>query len=82
MNIKHNTRCSVGLALGQLVAGELYLRVDVRPDRPMVYLAVASRPGPTPATDLVNMKTGCLVGRVCADARFKHLPDATLDTGA
>lgn len=81
MNIKHNTRRRQWLALGQIKAGELYLRVDVRSDRPEVYLAVADLPGPAPATNLVNIETGCLVGRVSSSARFRHLPDATLDTG-
>lgn len=81
MNIKHNHRLKDGLHFEDLVSGQAYLRVDMPNRTPLVYFAVSSRPGPRAATDLVNMGTGCLVGRVCADARFKHLPDATLDTG-
>ncbi|ARB30325.1 hypothetical protein HOS87_gp08 [Pseudomonas phage phiNV3] len=84
MNIKHNTR-KQGLAFHELVSGQLYTRIDMQAGRPRVYFTVADRPahagGTVPAENLVNMETGCLVGRVCASARFRHLPDATLDTG-
>lgn len=81
MNIKHNFRTRQGLAFHELTSGQLYLRVDMPSKRPLVYLAVAGRPTPTQAENLVNMETGCLVGRVTEFARFVHLSDATLDTG-
>lgn len=81
MNIKHNHRLKDGLHFDDLVSGQAYLRVDMPSRTPLVYLAVAESPQPRKATNLVNIETGCLVGRVSSSARFKHLPDATLDTG-
>lgn len=81
MNIVHNLRPRRGLAFCDLTSGQLYLRIDIPSKRPLVYLAVAGRPQPLPAENLVNMETGCLVGRVAASARFVHLDNATLDTG-
>lgn len=81
MHIKHNLRLKDGLDLDDLVSGQVYLRVDIPALPPLVYLAVAASTQPRKATNLVNIKTGCLIGRVSSSARFRHLPDATLDTG-
>lgn len=81
MNVKHNQRVIAGLQFCDLISGQAYIRIDIRSSRVPVYLATGESPGPGKTTNLVNLETGCLVGRVSSGARFRHLPDATLDTG-
>lgn len=81
MHIKHNTRACRGLSFSELRVGEVYVSL-ARSSRPNVYIA-CRRPAQScgDAPDfLVNVTTGCMV--VPADSvEFRHLPDATLDTG-
>lgn len=80
MNLKHNTRHAKGLGFHELQRGEAYLSL-VRVGTPQVYIAV-SKPGSSDVHALVNVSTGRLVtpSPDCS-TRYRHLPDAFIDTG-
>lgn len=82
MNIKHNTRGGLGCTFEDMVVGEIYLSLNRCGPKPRIYM-VCRHPGApvgNKADFLVNLETGT---QVAPDhrVRFRHLPDATLDTG-
>ena len=83
MNIKHNTRAVAGLTFPELQVGEVYLSLSRATSKPRAYLACCMpghlRAGSAPDF-LVNLETGCSV-QPSHQILYKHLPDATLDTG-
>lgn len=84
MNIQHNTSRSRGVPFGdQMIVGQVYLSLAPSSE-PRVYLACTNpgQPALRKVAFLVNLDTGCrVVPAVTSRYGYKHLPDATLDTG-
>ena len=81
MHIKHNCK-KVGLSFQELTTGETYLSLNGGCREPRVYIACrrACADGGGPPDFLVNLRTGSTV-IPAHQIRYKHLPNATLDTG-
>jgi hypothetical protein len=82
MNLIHKSK-SEGIPFDSLVVGQVYR--DLMPSsRLLVYMA-CTNPGHNgkPKVDfLLNMETGCrVVPSITRQYGFKHLPNATLNTG-
>lgn len=83
MNITHNQSRVRGIQLVDMQVGQVYLSLAPSPT-PLLYMACCNPGHPIgrKVDFLVNLGTGCrVVPRAPHSYGFKHLPDATLDTG-
>lgn len=83
MNITHNQSRVRGIQLADMQVGQVYLGLTPS-SIPQVYLACTTpgQPCARKVEFLVNLGTGVRVVPAAVNRHgFRHLPDATLDTG-